>query len=146
MIRSLTLALILAGAPAMAEIVTKPSPHSVGETADRLVAAAEGAGATIVARVLHSQAAAGVDMELAEAELVIFGNPRAGTPVMQQDLRAGAVLPLRVLVHADGDAAAVTYQSAESLFAGLDVDLSSEAAIRIDGALSTLTDAAVASD
>ncbi|MEM9795635.1 MAG: DUF302 domain-containing protein [Pseudomonadota bacterium] len=142
MIRTLTAALLLA-APVAAETVTKPSAHSVEETADRLAAAIEGAGATLVARVPHSNAAASVGLDLPGAELLIFGNPNVGTPIMQQDLRAGLVLPLRVLVHADGEGAAVTYQTAETLFEGLEVDLSSEAAQRINGALGNLTDAAV---
>ena len=145
MIRILA-ALALTAAPALAETVTKHSPHPVAETADRLAAAIEAAGATLVARVPHSEAAAGVGMELPEAVLLIFGNPEVGTPVMQQDLRAGLVLPLRVLVHAHGDASGVTYQTAETLFAGLDVDPASEAAGRIDGALGMLTDKAIASD
>ncbi|SFI54406.1 DUF302 domain-containing protein [Jannaschia pohangensis] len=137
-------AALVAASPSFAEMITKPSPHSVTETADRLAAAIEGAGATLVARVPHSAAAASVDMELPESILMIFGNPKVGTPVMQQDLRAGLTLPLRVLVHADGDGAAVTYQTADDLFAGMDVDLGSEAAMTINGALGKLTDAAVA--
>ncbi|MBM2576984.1 DUF302 domain-containing protein [Jannaschia sp. Os4] len=144
MIRTLA-ALVLLAAPASAETVTKPSPVSVPETVERLVAAVEGAGATVVAQVPHSDAAASVEMDLPAAVLVIFGSPQVGTPVMQQDLRAGLTLPLRVLVHDDGQGGtALTYHTAETLFAGMDVDPSSEAAQRIDGALGNLTDAAVA--
>lgn len=148
MIRTLAAALALAGATAAAaETVTKPSPVSVPETADRLVAAVEEAGAAVVARVDHADAAAGADLELPAATLLIFGNPAVGTPAMQEDLRAGLVLPLRVLVHDDGaGGTALTYQTAESLFAGMDVDPTGEAASRIDGALSRLTDAAVAAE
>ncbi|MEM7491232.1 MAG: DUF302 domain-containing protein [Pseudomonadota bacterium] len=143
MIRTTLAVFVLAATPALAETVTKPSAHSVAETADRLVAAVEGAGARVMARVPHSEGAASVDLELPEAELVIFGNPAVGTLIMQQDLRAGLILPLRVLVHADGaGGAAVTYQTAETMFDGLDVDTSSEAAQRINGALGNLTDAA----
>ncbi|MEM7644584.1 MAG: DUF302 domain-containing protein [Pseudomonadota bacterium] len=147
MIRTILAAFALTAAPALAETVTKPSAHSVSDTADRLVAAIEGAGATVMARVPHSEGAARVDLELPEAELVIFGNPAVGTLIMQQDLRAGVILPLRVLVHADGDGgAAVTYQTAETMFAGLNVDISSEPAQRINGALGNLTNAATAAD
>ena len=139
--------LALVSGPVIADPVTKSSPNSVGDTVDRLVAAVEEAGAAVVARVDHSAAASGADMALPEATLVIFGNPAVGTPVMQEDLRAGLVLPLRVLVHADGEGgAALTYESAADLFAGLDVDPAGEAAARIDGALDRLTDAATAAD
>ncbi|MEM7711797.1 MAG: DUF302 domain-containing protein [Pseudomonadota bacterium] len=143
MIRTALAILALTAAPALAETVTKPSAHSVSNTAERLVEAIEGAGARVMARVPHSEGAASVDLDLPEAELVIFGNPAVGTLIMQQDLRAGVILPMRVLVHADGQGgAAVTYQTPESLFAGLDVDLSSEAVQRVAGALGNLTDAA----
>ena len=139
--------LALVSGPVIADPVTKSSPNSVGDTVDRLVAAVEEAGAAVVARVDHSAAASGADMALPEATLVIFGNPAVGTPVMQEDLRAGLVLPLRVLVHADGEGgAALTYEAAADLFAGLDVDPAGEAAARIDGALDRLTDAATAAD
>ncbi|MEM8823991.1 MAG: DUF302 domain-containing protein [Pseudomonadota bacterium] len=145
MIRTAVAALALTVAPALAETVTKPSAHSVADTADRLVAAIEGVGARVMARVPHSEGAASVGLELPDAELVIFGNPAVGTLIMQQDLRAGLILPLRVLVHADGQGgAAVTYQTAETMFAALDVDVSSEAAQRVNGALGNLTDAATA--
>ena len=130
-------------APAAAEMITKPSAYSVPETADRLADAIAGAGATVVARVPHSDAAASVDMALPASVLMIFGNPRVGTPVMQEDLRAGLVLPLRVLIHDDGDGdTAVTYATAATLFSGMDVDLDGDAATRIDGALAMLTDKA----
>ncbi|MEM8850460.1 MAG: DUF302 domain-containing protein [Pseudomonadota bacterium] len=145
MIRTILAAFAMTAAPAVAETVTKPSAHSVSETADRLVAAIEGVGARVMARVPHSEGAASVDLDLPESEVVIFGNPAVGTLIMQQDLRAGVILPLRVLIHDDGNGgAAVTYQTAESLFAGLDVDVSSEPAQRINGALGNLTDAATA--
>ena len=134
----------LASTPALAETISKPSPHSVSETADRLVAAVEEAGAAVIARVDHAGAARGADLELADSQLVIFGNPRVGTPAMQQDMRAGLTLPLRVLVYDTGEGTAVLYHSAGTLFAGMDVDQESEAATRINGALTMLTDKAVA--
>jgi len=94
----------LAG-PGMAsdDIVTVAAAGDVAATADALEAAVEGAGATIFARVDHAAGAARVDMELAPAELLIFGNPKLGTPAMQDDPRAGLFLPLRVLVYEDAD-------------------------------------------
>ncbi|WP_308916744.1 DUF302 domain-containing protein [Jannaschia sp. LMIT008] len=145
MLKLIAAAALLGATPAAAEVVTKPSPHTVDVTADRLAAAAGDAGATVVARVDHAAAAEGAGMVIPGATLLIFGDPQVGTPVMQEDLRAGLVLPLRVLVHeADGSASAVTYQTASDLFAGLDVDPSGEAAARIDGALDNLTNSAVA--
>ncbi|MGB3409279.1 MAG: DUF302 domain-containing protein [Jannaschia sp.] len=123
--------------PVAAETLT--SPHSVALTMDNLVAAVEGAGATVFARVDHTAGASSVDMELPEAQLLIFGNPRVGTPIMQQDLRAGLVLPLRVLVHDSPDGTVIRWQSPEEMFAGLDVDPESDAARMAAGALANLT-------
>lgn len=75
----------------------------VATTTDALQAAVEGAGATVFARVDHAAGAEKAGMELAPAQLLIFGNPKLGTPVMQDNPLAGLDLPLRVLVYRDGD-------------------------------------------
>ncbi|GIT90636.1 hypothetical protein JANAI62_10910 [Jannaschia pagri] len=131
----------LTAMPAAAfEAVT--SPHSVTETMDRLVAAVEGAGATVFARVDHGVGAASVEMDLPDAQLLVFGNPRIGSPIMQDDLRAGLVLPLRVLVHEGEAGTVVTWQSPDEMFAGMDVDLDAKAVQMMQGALGKLTGAA----
>src|SRR6516165_10964258 len=74
-----------AGTAAMAEagLITVPSRYSPKDTADRLQADLTGKGATIFARIDHAAGAASVHMTLRPTELLIFGNPRAGTPLMQ---------------------------------------------------------------
>jgi uncharacterized protein (DUF302 family) len=131
-VTAMTLAL-----PVAAE--TLASPHSVSQTMDNLVAAVEGAGAKVMARVDHTAGASSVDMELPDAQLLIFGNPKVGTPIMQQDLRAGLILPLRVLVHDSDDGTVIRWQSPAEMFAGLDVDLDSEPVKMVAGALGKLT-------
>ena len=74
------------------------SPHDVAVTADKLTAAVEKAGATVFARVDHAAGAKKVGADLADATLVIFGNPKIGTPIMQSNLKAGLDLPIRVLI------------------------------------------------
>lgn len=143
MIRQIAaLCLTLAASPALAEYIDVPASGTVAETADRLVAAVEGAGATVFARVPHSKGAMSVEMELQDAELVIFGNPRLGTPALQADIRAGLVLPLRVLVHDDGGQTLISYESVPSMFE--DLDIPADAAFReaMTGALEKLTAAA----
>lgn len=141
------LAVILAiGAAPLAaqDLVTKSSPAPVGETMDALVAAVEGAGATIFARVDHGAGAASVEMEMGEAQLLIFGNPRLGMPVMQEDVRAGLVLPLRVLVYEDADGATqVTYEAVDAMLGDFDISADLEVLGRMRGALDNLTGAAV---
>lgn len=86
-----------------ADLVTKMSPHSVSDTMDKLVAAVEGAGATVFARVDHAKGAMSIEAELAPNQVLIFGNPKLGTPIMQQNPAAGLDLPIRVVVFQDAD-------------------------------------------
>lgn len=128
--------------PAFAEYLRVEANGSVSEAADRFVAAAEGAGANVFARVPHSKGAMSVDMELQDAELIIFGNPKLGTPALQQDIRAGLVLPLRVLVHDDGGQTVLTYESVDAMFEGLDIASDAPFRSAMTGALAKLTAAA----
>lgn len=76
----------------------KESQHDVANTTDKLVAAIEGSGATLFAVVDHAAGAKKVDLVMAPATLVIFGNPKLGTPLMNSNPKAGLDLPLRVLI------------------------------------------------
>lgn len=137
---ALLAALLLTAAPALADdFVTLDAEGSVTETADRFVAAVETAGATVFARVPHSQGAESVGMELQDAELVIFGNPELGTPALQEDIRAGLVLPLRVLVYDDEGQTRITYEDVDEMFDELDIDDDAEFVAKMKGALETLT-------
>ena len=68
---------------------------------DRLAAAVTDRGMTVLARIDHAAAAAKVGMELRATEVLIFGNPKAGTPLMQMAQTMGIDLPLRALVWQD---------------------------------------------
>ena len=136
------LAVVIA-VPAQAEVQKVQAAGSVAEVTDNLVAAVEGAGATIFARVDHAAGAQKVDMELNDAELLIFGNPMLGTPAMQQDPLAGLYLPLRVLVYADADGQTwLAYEDPAAMFEGLEVDPAAEFVGKMQGALGKLTGAA----
>jgi uncharacterized protein (DUF302 family) len=73
------------------------SPHSVSETMDRLVAALDRRGIAVFARVDHGGGARAAGLERDE-ELLVFGDPRVGTLLMQADPTIGYELPLRALV------------------------------------------------
>jgi uncharacterized protein (DUF302 family) len=84
-------------------MIAVTSPRGVGETVDRLIAALEQRSITVFARIDHAAAAREAGLQLADEELVIFGDPRAGTLLMQTDPAVGLELPLKVLVwDADG--------------------------------------------
>lgn len=144
---ALTLASTALGSQAMAEMIHKHSPHSVTVTMDRLQAAVEGAGATMFARVDHAAGAASVEMELRPTELMIFGNPKLGTPPMQAEQTVGLDLPLRVLAYEDADGMVhVTYHDPATLAADHGLPADAPYLGMMTGALDKLTSKAIASE
>jgi uncharacterized protein (DUF302 family) len=71
------------------------------ETAERLIAAVTSRGMAVMARVDHAAAAQSVGLALRPTEVLMFGNPRAGTPLMQAVQTIGIDLPLKVLIWQD---------------------------------------------
>lgn len=144
----ITAALIgLFATPILADDMMKMSPLSVAETIDGLEAAVTGAGATVFARVDHAKGAESVGKSIPDAQLLIFGNPALGTLAMEDDIRAGLVLPLRVLAFTDADGVTqMTWPPAEDLFAGLDIAADAEVIAKINGALNGLTDKAMSAN
>ena len=84
------------------DIVKVQATGDVAGTMDALEAAVTGAGATVFARVDHAAGASSAGLELDPSQVLIFGNPKLGTPAMQDDPLAGLFLPLKVLVYRDG--------------------------------------------
>ncbi|NJM82429.1 MAG: DUF302 domain-containing protein [Tabrizicola sp.] len=139
----LSAALACAALPALAEVVQLKSAKAVGPTVDALEAAVTEAGAKVVARVDHGKGAASVDMPLGESQLLIFGNPALGTPVMQADPLAGLRLPLKVLVYADAEGQVwLAYENPADMFAGLAIPAEGGAIEKMAGALAKLTEKA----
>ncbi|MHA7873857.1 DUF302 domain-containing protein [Roseivivax sp.] len=137
--------LLLGAAPALADehVVQKESPHSVAVTIDKLETAVKNAGATIFARVDHAGGAERVEMELSESELLIFGNPKIGTPAMQDDPLAGLQLPLKVLAYEDAEGQVqLAYETPAAMFEGYGVAPEAGYLDQMAGALEKLTGAA----
>ena len=84
-------------------LVSQKSAYDAAETARRFRAAAEQAGMTVFAEVDHGRNAADVGLELGPCIVMLFGNPRAGTLLMQQNLQAGIDLPFKALAWTDGN-------------------------------------------
>jgi uncharacterized protein (DUF302 family) len=82
-------------------LITCLSSYGPKETMERLAAAVTSRGMVILARIDHAAAAATVGMALRPTEVLIFGNPRAGTPLMQAAQTIGIDLPLKALVWQD---------------------------------------------
>jgi uncharacterized protein (DUF302 family) len=117
---------------------TASSQQGVHDTTDRAVAAVEARGLTVFARIDHAGAARGVGLELADEELLVFGDPRVGTLLMQSDAAFGYELPLRLLVwDAHGDTK-VGYRPASQLAAGYALEDRADVLARIDQLMADL--------
>ena len=77
------------------------SNHSVKVTLDRLTKILKSKGITVMARVNHAAGAKAAGLKLADTELLIFGNPKLGTPLMQSNRMIGLDLPMKVLAWKD---------------------------------------------
>jgi uncharacterized protein (DUF302 family) len=120
------------------------SRFPVPETLDRLRAAVVAAGMDIFALIDHAAAAAAVGMQLRPTQLLIFGSPRGGTPLMQDRQESGIDLPLKALVWEDQDGSVwVTYNDPHWLASRHGLGESSQRPIQaIDSALAALAEKA----
>lgn len=84
-------------------LITLESRFSVKTTIDRLIADVTERGLTVFARIDHGGNATQVGLELRPTELVIFGNPKGGTPLMQDRQTTGIDLPVKALAWQDAD-------------------------------------------
>jgi uncharacterized protein (DUF302 family) len=82
-------------------MVDKPSNHSVDENVEKLVNILQAKGVTLFALVDHSGEAEKIGMKMRPTKLLIFGSPKAGTPLMQAAPSIAIDLPLKILVWED---------------------------------------------
>jgi uncharacterized protein (DUF302 family) len=98
-----------------AALVTAPSRYDVATTVERLTTALQRRSITLFAVIDHAGGARAAGLELPDEVLLIFGNPAAGTPVMQADPRAGIDLPLRLLVWSQDGGTLVGFRDPRAL-------------------------------
>jgi uncharacterized protein (DUF302 family) len=84
-----------------AGIVTQKSPYGVKDTIDRLQSVLSGLGITVYARINQQEELAKVGIEIHPLEFILFGNPKAGGPVMTQNVLAALELPLKIIAWED---------------------------------------------
>lgn len=106
--KSLILAIILMLSPAVSmaadnSLATVPSSYSVAETLNRLEATVKEKGITVFARIDHQAEAAKAGLTMKASQLLIFGNPKAGTPLMKAAPATGIDLPLKALAWEDAE-------------------------------------------
>lgn len=144
--RALALSALIALAPlpvlAGDGMIHQTASGSVEETVDAFTALLKKKGATIFATVDHAAGAEWVDMEMAPATMVLFGNPRIGTPLMQAAPTMGADLPMRVLFYEGDDGKTyIAYHDMDAIASNHGIPADHPALIKAKGALRNLTGA-----
>ncbi len=121
-------------------LVSLQSSLSTRATLDRLLAALASRGLTVFARVDHAAGAASAGLPLRPTEVVIFGNPKGGTALMQDRQSSGIDLPLKALVWEDANGKAwVTYNDPAWLAKRHGLGAASDAAVKaMAGLLNTI--------
>src|SRR5690242_20392556 len=123
-------------------LITVASRFSVSETLDRLTAALTEAGLRVFARIDHARGAEEVGLSLRPTELLLFGHPKGGTPLMQDKQIVGIDLPVKALAWEDEEGNVwLTYNEAAWLATRHGLGAKSSKAIEaIEAGLATLTE------
>jgi uncharacterized protein (DUF302 family) len=131
--------------PTDPDLVTLPSAHGVTETVERLKALLAQKGIEVFAHIDHAAGAEKVGLPLRPTQVLIFGNPKAGTPLMQSRQTIGLDLPLRALAWEDEEGKAwLTYRRVADLARQHRVTGRDEAVRALDDGLGALARAAAA--
>lgn len=140
---------LVTAAPSLATqgVVTIDSNHTVKETADRLENVLNAKGMTIFNRIRHSEAAQNIGVDLRPTELIIFGNPKVGSPLMQCEQTVAIDLPQKALIW-EGPTGRVhiSYNDPAYLQGRHSISGCAEVLARINKALAGITRAAAGSD
>jgi uncharacterized protein (DUF302 family) len=97
-------------------IVNKPTGHSVDDAVVKLLQLLKAGGVTLFALIDHSGEAEKVGLKMRPTKLVVFGNPRGGTPLMQAAPTIAIDLPLKILIWEDAAANVwISYNTPEYL-------------------------------
>jgi uncharacterized protein (DUF302 family) len=125
------------------DVIKKKSNHDVGTTLDRLEKIVSEKGITVMARVDHAKNAEAAGMELRPTQLLVFGNPKLGTALMQMNQQIGLDLPMKVLAWEDGDGQVwIAYVEPEELAERYGIDDDHEVVKKLEQALDAFTTAA----
>ena len=129
-------------------LVTRQSAHSFDATMDKYEAALKARGFMIFARLDHAAAAKSVDLKMPRETVIVFGNPRAGTPAFLKKPTLAIDLPLKALVWESAEGKVfLSYNSAEYVFGTLfkrhGKSYNKESAAKLETALKAIAGQAV---
>ena len=126
-------------------LISVKSSHDVKTTADRLESILKQKGMKVFIRINHAAGAANVGKTLRPTELIIFGNPKVGAPLMQCNQRIGVDLPQKALIWQDENGLAwLTYNDPDYLAGRHELKGCSEVINKIKKALNNFAGAATA--
>lgn len=130
---------------APSKLIKLKSAYGVSETLSRLENILEEKGMTIFARINHAEGAEKAGMELRQTELLIFGNPKVGTPLMQCDPTMGIELPQKALAWEDeSDVTWLAYNNPEYMASVYQLDECAGMLKKVTQALNNFAQAATA--
>jgi uncharacterized protein (DUF302 family) len=137
------LLMVTTSAAADKGLVVKPSAYGVDETLNRLEEVVKKKGLTIFTRIDHSAGAAKVQLNLRPTQVLIFGNPKMGTALMQSSQTVGIDLPMKVLAWQDEAGKVwIAYNDPSYLADRHQINDRGEVLQKMTGALAKLTDKA----
>jgi uncharacterized protein (DUF302 family) len=120
--------------------IVKTSRYAYAETLARLRASISAAGSVVFATIDQAAAAQSVGLQLRPTTLVIFGNPKAGTPFMDAFPLAALALPLKLLVWEEADAVRIAHDRLSEALQGTGVPAGDPRTAALDRALELLSD------
>lgn len=123
-------------------MIVKESSKSVAETIDALQTALEAKGISIMGRVDHQANAKNAGLDMPPTMLLIFGNPKMGTPLMLANRKIGIDLPMKALAWEDGGKVYLAYTDPKELKDRYDIDDKDELFAKMGKALGAFTDKA----
>ena len=117
MIRKFFLVLVILSASIFAsDIVIKDSKYNVHDTINNIKAIVKAKGLGVFAVINHKGNAKSVGLDMRETKVIIFGNPKLGTKLMQENILAALDLPIKILVYEDIDGSVkIAYRNASWL-------------------------------
>lgn len=125
------------------DIIIKESNHSVTQTVKNIKKIVTKKGLSVFAVINHRANAKKVSMKMREAKLIIFGNPKMGTKLMQDNIVTALDLPMKILVYKDGNGK-VKLAYRDGTWLKNEHSLKSDKLIsKIDNALNKITDKAI---
>lgn len=141
----LAMAIIIYAVPSMAAegVITVQSNFDVEETANRMEEILKQKGMTIFNRIKHSEGASKVGIEIRDTELLIFGNPKVGSPLMKCQQTIAIDLPQKALIWENSKGAVnISYNDPKYLQSRHDVSGCEEVFTKVGKALAGITQAA----